>query len=81
MIRLDDNFYIDVDTYNYTLRQEVKTFDEAKNKIVTSKDEWNYPKLSQILDKYLNVSLKSCEDITSLRAELGRIEKIIKGIN
>lgn len=80
MIRLDDNFYIDVDTYNYTLKQEIKTYDEVKDKIVTSKDEWNYPKLSQILDKYLNISLKSCEDITSLRAELDRIEKIIKGI-
>lgn len=80
MIRLDENFHIDVDTYNYTLRQEIEKYDEVKGKMVTSKDEWNYPKLSQILDKYLNISLKSCEDIASLRAELGRIEKTIAGI-
>jgi hypothetical protein len=80
MIRLDDNFYIDVDTYNYTLKRETKTYDEVKDKVVTSKEEWHYPKLSQILDKYLNMSLKACENIVDLRVELTRIEKIIQNI-
>ena len=80
MIRLDNNYFIETDANNFTLRFERTLWDEAKKKDVKSTNEWYCRDLSRVLNIYMNECLKPSEDVVSLRAELNRIEELINNI-
>ena len=81
IMELDKNYRIESDTYNFTLIYESKSFDEKKRKEVTSKDEWYYPDLKLALNKYVNQSLKPCQDALSILDKLNEIELLISNLN
>lgn len=83
VIQLDDEYSVVSDKYNYVLKYKhtYMGVDKDNNpKKITSKDEWNFPKLSQALSVYLDCSLKSANSIQELYKELLRVENIITTI-
>lgn len=83
MIRLDNLFYIEVDSNNYTLvREEEKTIErKGEPKKVVSAQRWHYGNIKQCLIKYLNESLKPAEEVEQLLKKLERLESVINKIN
>jgi hypothetical protein len=79
-MKLDENYRIETDKYNFTLVYESKSFDEKKKKEVTSTDEWHYPDLKLALNKYVNQSLKPCKDALSVLEKLKELELLISKI-
>lgn len=79
-MKLDENYRIETDTYNFTLVYESKAFDEVKKKEVISKDEWHYPELKYALTKYMNQSLKSCTSIQEVLYKINEVELLIKSL-
>lgn len=74
MIKLDNNYSISGDIYNWTLNfEEERTNKEGKK--YTTTEEWYFPKLSQALNKYINQSLKVSESVEDLINKLNDIEK------
>jgi hypothetical protein len=77
-IKLDDNFSVECDTYNYHLKySKVGEINEKTGKPSVSTDEWYYARLSHALTKYFNQTMKGASDIVELRAEIKRVEQII----
>jgi hypothetical protein len=79
-MKLDENYRIESDKYNFTLVYESKSFDEKKKKEVTSTDEWHYPDLKFALNKYVNQSLKPSQNALSVLDKLNQIELLISKI-
>ena len=83
-LKLDDNYTIETDSNNFTLRYsntyigKDKKSDEEKE--ITSKSEWFCPSLSWALNVYLNECLKKNNTIEEVYAELKRVENIIAQI-
>jgi hypothetical protein len=86
VLKLDDNYTVSMDTYNFTLKSEFKTIQQRLNngikesKEVVSRDEWHFPSLQLALQKYLNECIRPLESIVELQKELERIEKLITTI-
>jgi hypothetical protein len=81
VIKLDENYRIECDTYNYHLKySKVGEINEKTGKPSVSNDEWYFPRLSQALNRYFNQAMKSAADIEELKEEISRVEKIISGI-
>jgi len=79
-ITLDQNYRIETDAYNFTLKSEIKSFDEKKNKEVTSKNEWHFPTLSGALNKYVNECFRPSESVSELKYRVENLEKLISTI-
>jgi len=79
-MKLDENYQITTDSNNFVLRYEKMIYDEVKQKDVKSTSQWHCRSLSHALDIYMNEGFRGCEDITSLRAELERVEELIKTV-
>ncbi len=78
-IKLDDNYSIVSDANNFTLKFEAVTKKEVKGEMkdVKSTDEWNYPKMQQALNRYVDESVRQCEGIPEILSALNRVEKTI----
>jgi len=78
-IQLDDNYSVESDANNFTLKYEEKFTKEVKGKMkeVTSRDEWHYPKMNQALNRYLQESLKPCSTVFNVIDVLNRVENTI----
>ena len=79
-MQLDKNYRIESDTYNFTLIYESKRTGIDSSKVITSKDEWYYPDFKSALNKYVNQSLKPCQDALSILDKLNEIELLISKI-
>lgn len=79
-ITLDQNYFIETDSYNFTLKFEKKQFDDEKQKEVTQKNEWHFPTLSGALNKYSNEIFKVCESVGELLVKVHNLEKLISTI-
>ncbi len=79
IMKLDSCFYLDTDKNNYILRYESKSgeINKKTGKEILKKDFWYYPKLNQALSKYINESLKPCENILSLNQKINELESLI----
>lgn len=69
MIKLDENYSIKTDPYNFVLfylKEEEYKDEDGETKIRTSKDKWFFPTLRNCLDKYFNESLKPAENVQDL---------------
>lgn len=83
MIQLDENYLIETDSYNWTLRFESVRMElkDGKEKQIKSKDEWHYPNIKLCLKKYLDESLKDCPSIEDVLIRIGELEKKIDKLN
>ena len=77
MIKLDDNYTIDSDAYNWILRCE-KTYmgkDKQGNpKEQTSINETFHASFKQCILEYINETAKECKDLISIIELLNHIE-------
>lgn len=80
MIKLDENYSIETDSYNVSLiyRREKEIEKNGELKTVVEKSDWHYPTLAHALKKYLSESLKECSSIEEV---LKRIEIVENRIN
>ena len=80
-IELDEHFKIINDTYSFTLIFEEMRVKTNKKTLLEEdfkfEDKWYYPRLSDCLTKYLELSLKECEDIQKINTKLNIIENKI----
>lgn len=83
MIKLDGNYTIDSDAYNWILRFE-KTYmgrdKEGNPKEHTSIDESYHANFKQCVLQYLNNTLKPCEALNEVLAKLNSIEAQLSNI-
>lgn len=85
-ITLDENFYIESDSFNVTLffRREKEVLKKNKEtgieelKAITEKNEWYYPNLKGALRKYLDESLKESESVQEVLCKIEEVYKLIK---
>jgi hypothetical protein len=86
-LKLDNNYSVSMDTYNFTLKSEFKTIKEIvkdgvkENKEVVSKDEWHFPTFQLAIQKYLNECIRPLNSIIELQKELQRIDNLIQTLN
>lgn len=80
-MQLDENYSLEMDTYNFTLKYKNVYFDDKKNKEVTSIDEWHFPNLNGALNKYMNECFKPLQEVKDLFNELKRVENLINQFN
>ena len=84
MIKLDENFSIKGDNYNWILVfQEPRTRKDRKTSLEVeyiAEDEWYYPTLKQCLTKYSDRALKPCKTAEELMSKLKSIENAIENL-
>lgn len=88
-IQLDDNYFIETDAYNFTLKFAIKhnvtkinketNLEETKE--VTSKGEYHFPTLKGALLKYIDECTRPLATISGIIEELKRIETLISKLN
>ena len=79
-MKLDENYSLEMDARNFTLKYKNVYFDEKKKKDVTSIDEWHFSSLKGAINKYMNESFKPCKSIIEFSKELNRVELLISKI-
>lgn len=81
---LDDNYSIEIDTHNFTLKYEEQkeVIDKKTNlrKIVTSKAEWYYPTLNACLKRYFDETLREVKEIKDISTAIDNMYKVIDKI-
>ena len=82
MITLDENYSIEIDSNNFTLKFEEERQITRKGKLenVTSKDEWHFGQLKHALSKYLNQAVKPAQNVSALYKKLIEVESNISTI-
>ena len=83
MLKLDDNYSLDFDSYNVMLRYENKTTKDIKGqtKDITQRDLWYYPTIKLALKNYINFSLKYSESVSEVLNRIERLEKVIDNLD
>lgn len=79
-MKLDENYSLQMDSYNFTLKYKLEYFDGIKDKVVTTTYEWHFPNLKGAINKYMNESFKPCKSIIEFSKELDRVELLISKI-
>ena len=81
-IILDDNYTLETDENQWTLKFHSERFDEEKQKTVNSNNQTYHSTIGQALKKYLDNCLKPSEDVADLwerfiqaEARIGAITK------
>ena len=83
MIKLDDQYHITGDKYNWRLHFKGEPYTKnfkGELKTVTPTDKWFYPNLHMCLNKYLNESTKPSKSVEELFDKLIEIEGKIQSI-
>lgn len=62
-MQLDDNYYLEKNDIQWTLKYSKTYFDENKQKEVTSKNEWFFNNISHALNSYIDKKLKASETV------------------
>lgn len=78
-MRLDKNYTIEGEGYNWTLKFSEEAVNKDGKEIVRT-DQWYYPSLKLALKKYADESLRVSEDIQEVIDKLNNIEETIKNI-
>jgi hypothetical protein len=81
-IVLDDRYYLEPDGFKgivlvFHEQRERKKKDNSKE-IYTFEDRWYYPKLSQVMSKYLTLTQSDSKSIEELIEATVRTEKLIE---
>lgn len=82
MIRIDDNYYIETDSYNVILRYEnqVEKVYKGELRAVNQSDKWYYTTIPQALKAYLNKSLKESSSIENILHKVNFVENKINNL-
>lgn len=78
MIKLDENFYLDPDSNNWTLHYELKgKVNPETGRPKISKDSWHCSNLQSAINRYLTESTKPSESVVDLMNKLEEIKQVI----
>jgi len=81
MIKLDENYWIESDNLQFTLRyEENKGLNPKTGKDMIVTDQWYFPTLKMCLMAYINISTKKCKTIEDVLSYLSSIEARIENI-
>ena len=79
-ITLDDQWRVAHDENYYILMKDTVVFSKKKKKDVPKVQKWYFPKMSQVLGKYLQEVPREFDSITALYDKMLEIEKRIDQI-
>jgi hypothetical protein len=79
MIKIDEHYSIDKDTYNWILRYEKKSIVEkdGEEKEVTSRDQWYFGYIEGCLERYVDCRMK---EATTMPHALAMVDILINKI-
>jgi hypothetical protein len=78
-MKLDENFTLEGEAYNWTLKYEKDTGEKTeKGKPIISKDRWYYPKIEMALKKYFDECLKPAQDVKQLSLKIDEVLETIE---
>lgn len=81
-IKLDENYYLTGDKYNWILHFEKEGgISEKTGKPIISKDEWYFPSIHLSLKEYANQRGKSAKNYKELVILLKEIKETISKVN
>ena len=81
MIKLDDNYCIENDTLQFTLKyEENKGINTKTGKDIISTDQWYFPTMQQALKEYCNRQYRDCGSIGELIQKIDYLESHIDNI-
>lgn len=82
VIKIDENFSIEIDSNNFTLKKEVKTgkFNDKGNEIISS-DQWYCSNITRALKRYVHESMRELEELTDVKGVLSKIDELETKIN
>ena len=84
MIKLDENYTIDSDAYNWILRYE-RTYlgkdKEGKPKEQTAIEESYHASFKQCILKYIDEASKECDSLNAILDKLSEIEIKLNNLN
>lgn len=81
MIRLDENFYLEPDSNNWTLNYELKGgINPETGKPKVSKDVWYCSRLSDALKRYISEAVKPSESVAELTDRVIKLEEVINNL-
>lgn len=82
-IKLDENFYLEGERYNWILVFEEERKREKKDgtkEMFTFRDNWYFPKIEQALSTYKNEAVKSSKTADDILNKLNSVENAIKNL-
>lgn len=84
MIKLDNNYHLEPDQFKglvlvFTQERERKKKD-GTTETYTFVDRWYYPKLSQIMSRYLMLTQNDSKTIEDLLDRVTRVENLINNL-
>jgi hypothetical protein len=81
-IVLDDRYYLEPDGFKGIVlvfhEERERTKKDGSSQTYTFKDRWYYPKLSQVMSKYLTLTQSESRSIEELIEATVRTEKLIE---
>jgi len=80
MIKLDNQYSIDIDNLNFTLqyRREKEVEKNGERKTVTEKSDWYFPSIQISLKKYLDESMRECNSVDEILRKIDEVHETIK---
>ncbi len=76
-MKLDENYTINSNEFQWTLNYEFKKWSDEKNKIITTKDQYYYPNLKSAIKGYIDKKLKKAETVEETILELNKLLQLL----
>lgn len=78
-IKLDDDYSLGLEAYNFMLiqHQKIGVNPDTGKDVITRQNRY-YPKLQMALERYVQESTKTAEDLEGIFWQLDRVEGVIK---
>lgn len=82
VIKLDNNYHLEPDQFKGLVlvfhEERERTKKDNSTQTYTFEDRWYYPKLSQVMSKYLMLTQNESKTIEDLLERVTRVEKLIE---
>jgi hypothetical protein len=79
-MKIDEEYYIEIDSFCWTLTFERTKYNDEKGKNITTTNRTYHASLKQALNTYVDVALKPVPDVTMVIKALGEIETKIENL-
>lgn len=79
-LKIDDEYYIEVDSFCWTLTHERTKYNEEKGKYITTTNRTYYSSLKQALNAYVDFSLKPIPDVAKVINVIDQMETKIENL-
>lgn len=84
MIKLDNKWSIQPDTYSWCLTQEVEKTrtkkETGEKEQYISEEKWYHPTIQDCLKKYTNESTKECKSVEEILQKLQEIKETVEKV-